>query len=131
MAKINKSSDIEIEEIEQKFTNSMRIAWEIFNEYAFRKIEPYSYSPLRCSKNNYINKALFETWSINFSVLQDRKGEIEKLKERKKVLIENFSNLLNGKEKDSKFIKAINSDSQDIKYRFEAIENLIRKVLND
>src|SRR5436190_10165974 len=63
MIDMNKMSDQELEKLERRFTRAMVAAFDIFGVDAFRK--RYSRGAARYP----INKALFESWSVNLSQL--------------------------------------------------------------
>jgi hypothetical protein len=92
---------------------------EIFGEMAFRKEQKTKRKPP-------VNKALFEAWCFQIGKLSDE--EIEKLKQKKEVLIEKF---YENADRDSEFFKSISQASQKISYRYAKIEEIIKEVLND
>jgi hypothetical protein len=120
MADINKMSDRDLEYLQQRFLRAMNAAFDIFGNDAFRK--RYKDTAPRSP----INKALFESWSVNLDQLND--GQIQLLKDRKTVLRRKFIILMN----DRAFNDAISQGTGDInkvKLRFSAIEQLINEVL--
>jgi hypothetical protein len=122
MVDINKMSDSEINTLEQSFLRTMLIAFDLFGDYAFRKI-----SKQNKEQKNPLNKALFEAWAVNLSKLEEQK--ISTLRERKQCLIDNFIALL---ESDDKFMGSISQSTDSVskvKYRFSTIEKLIEDVL--
>jgi hypothetical protein len=122
MVDINKMSDSEINILEESFLGTMAIAFDIFGDYAFRKI-----SKPNKEQKNPLNKALFEAWSVNLSKLEEQ--EIDTLRERKQYLIDNFIAIL---ESDAKFMGSISQSTDSVskvKYRFSTIEKLLKEVL--
>ncbi|HLG64371.1 MAG TPA: DUF262 domain-containing protein [Ktedonosporobacter sp.] len=120
MAAINKLSDGEIEQLRKRFLRAMIAAYDIFGRDAFRK----RFKPT--APRSPINKALFESWSINLSKLSDE--QIRLLQARKTALQNAFIKLMH----DSAFHSAISQGTGDIgkvKLRFSAIEQLIQEVL--
>lgn len=118
LVKANQLSEAELNNIENDFKKSMIAAFDIFDNYAFRKL----------SKNNKRkfppNKALFEAWSVNLSELNEQ--EIQKLKIRKRELVRKFiSNSDNNKE----FLASISQAANKVEYRFSTIEKIIQEVL--
>jgi hypothetical protein len=61
MAEINKMSAQELKNIEHIFLQTMTAAFDIFGQYAFRKLSKDR------RRKSPINKALFEAWSVNLS----------------------------------------------------------------
>ncbi len=119
MEKINKNlSENQIKEIELNFKRAMVAAYDIFGEGAFRK------KPKSNSKHNPINQALFEVWSVSLSQLSN--FDLEKLKERKEILINQFINLV---ENDSEFFRSISQAAEKVTVRFSKVEQLIQEVL--
>ncbi len=72
MSKINKLSPGELDEIQKSFQKSMNIAFDIFEDKAFRRLSA------KTNKKFPLNKALFEVWSVNLSKLSDK--DINRLK---------------------------------------------------
>lgn len=116
--KLSNLSGDELFSIEQQYRKAMIAAWEIFGENAFRKISK------RYKRKYPVNKALFEAWSVNLSQLDD--NDLQKLKNRKQKLIDNFSNYV---DKDGEFLKSISQAVNKIEYRFSTIEKIIQEVL--
>ena len=121
MAEINKMPDQRLENLEQQFIRAMRAMLIIFGREAFRK-------PRKGNTPRFpINKALFESWSVNISQLDDH--QVVELTEKKEMVKEKFLNLMN----DREFNGAISQGTGNIKkvkHRFRAIEDLILEVLS-
>ena len=118
LSKVNNMHELELEVIENDFKKAMVAAWEIFGINAFRKISEHQ------TKKFPINKALFEVWSVNLSLLTD--DQIEILKQRKENLIEKFKNYVDS---DRDFSISISQAAEKIEYRFMIIEQIIQEVL--
>jgi hypothetical protein len=124
MSEINDMSESELNDLEKKFSQAMTVAYEIFGNDAFRKRDR-SNAPRRP-----VNKALFESWSVNLSKLTFE--QIKTLIERKDKLKEMFIRLMNDAEIEPRFDISISQgtgDNRKVKRRFSAIENLIQEVL--
>jgi uncharacterized protein with ParB-like and HNH nuclease domain len=121
MADINQMSEIEIENLEQQFRRSMLAAFDIFGEDAFRKRYKVD------ARRGFLNKALFEVWSVNLNQLND--AQLQILKERKDVLKAEFITLMNDRTFDSAISQGT-GDVNKVKRRFSAIEQLIKNVLS-
>lgn len=128
---LNKSSNEMLEIYEQKFDLSITIAQNVFGEFSFRKLT-------RDKKRKYPpNKALFETWLVNFANLDCHQRDV--LETRKQDVYDKFLDLINylGEDKEiqekcREFNKAITygtSQIQQVRYRFRCIEELIQEVL--
>lgn len=118
LSKVNNMSEPELQEIENDFKKAMVAAWNIFGKNAFRKISQHQ------TKMFPINKALFEVWSVNLSLLSDE--QIDILKQHKENLIENFRNYVDS---DRDFLTSISQAAEKIEYRFMIIEQIIQEVL--
>ncbi len=120
MDRLNSMSQNEISDHRKNFKRTMVAARKIFGNDAFRK----RYAEI--SDRYPINKALFEAWSVNISMLSDK--EIEKLIKRRKILKEEFIKLMNNTDFDSAISQGTGSVRR-VEKRFQDIENLIRGVL--
>ncbi len=121
MTRLNKMSKQDFENLKYRLSRSMVAAFDIFGKDAFRK--RYKGDAPR----SVINKALFESWSINLDKLSD--AQIEVLKSLRATVKLKFIELMN---QDREFEKAISQGTGDIgkvKRRFSAIEKLIQEVL--
>jgi len=116
--KVNNMSEYELQDIENNFKKAMVAAWEIFGKNAFRKISKHQ------TKMFPINKALFEVWSVNLSLLSDEQLDI--LKQHKEQLIEKFIHYVDS---DREFLISISQAAEKIEYRFRIIEKIIQEVL--
>ena len=117
---MNQMSDTQIEALQEEFLRVMTIAKELFDNDAFRKRSK------RSTGRSPINKALFESWSVNLSSLNNDK--IKLLKGRKEMLVDEFIKL----NEDVRFIDSISEGTGEVarvKYRFSKIKELIEKVL--
>jgi uncharacterized protein with ParB-like and HNH nuclease domain len=121
MIDMNKMSEQELEKLERQFKRAMVAAFDIFGVGAFRK--RYSRGAARYP----INKALFESWSVNLSQLSSE--QLQLLKERKDVLIEKFIQLMNDREFDTAVSQGT-GDINKVHRRFSSIKRLIEEVLS-
>jgi Protein of unknown function DUF262 len=119
LSKINNMSELELQEIEINFQKAMVAAWEIFGKNAFRKISRYQ------TKMFPINKALFEVWSVNLSLLSE--DQIDILKQQKEKLIEKFVNCVDN---DRDFLISVSQAAEKIEYRFTIVEQIIQEMLS-
>lgn len=121
MADINTMSNEDRVLLKREFLRAMTAAFDIFGKDAFRK--RYTFDGSRYP----INKALFESWSVNLGRLNDEKLRI--LKERRDELQKKFVVTM---VEDHAFETAISQGTGDInkvKRRFSTIERLIQEVL--
>ncbi|MEG4499336.1 DUF262 domain-containing protein [Microcoleus sp. F10-C6] len=118
LAKVNSLPEEQLKNIEINFKKSMLAALEIFGKKAFRKISQNQ------KKLHPINKALFESWSVNLSLLSNE--HIKLLKERQQKLIERFTYYVDN---DEDFQKSISQAADKIEYRFTIVEKIIQEVL--
>jgi uncharacterized protein with ParB-like and HNH nuclease domain len=120
MARMNKMSDQELVALEQQFLRAMVAAFEIFGNDAFRKRYRAD------AKRSLINKALFESWSVNLNQLTDEQLQI--LKQRNDDLMEQFITLMNDRAFDGAISLGTGSIAK-VGRRFSAIKSLIDEVL--
>jgi len=120
MSEINKMPDTKVDELRHRFYRSMRAAYELFGQHAFRK--RYSLHGGR----NPINKALFETWSVDLDSTNE--NELDRLIDRKEIVNQLFIELM-GKTEFNDSVTVSTGDLRRLRYRFEAIEQLIRRAL--
>jgi len=107
-------------QLKRRFLKAMSAASAILGTDAFRKRYKKDYA------RHPINKALFESWSVNLGQLSDE--QIHMLIERKEMLQERFICLMNTHD----FSEAISQGTGDIKKvrnRFRAVQELIQEVL--
>lgn len=120
MKSVNRMTEKECANLEAKFEASMRLSHKLFQNEAFRK--PGT------KKRNPINKALFESWSVNLAILSPI--EAETLINKQTLLAENNKSIY---EDDPVFIDSITSSTGHyprILKRFTAINQLIKSTLN-
>ncbi|HEY1348077.1 MAG TPA: DUF262 domain-containing protein [Ktedonobacteraceae bacterium] len=120
MAMMNRMEDSELKRMEELFKKAMVAAYAIFGTDAFRK--RYEKKASRYP----INKALFESWSVNLSKLNDQ--QLGLLQACNGLLQQKFIQLMQNHE----FDRAISQGTGDIKKviaRFDEIKQIIREVL--
>lgn len=111
-----------LEDLAQRFLRAMEAAKRIFGNDAFRK--RYYTNATRFP----VNKALFESWSVNLDTCTDE--ELQILEQKKDALKEAFMRLMR---EDSDFEKAVTQGTGSIsrvRCRFGKIHSLIRGVLD-
>lgn len=112
----------ELNYIEHKFIQAMQLAYDIFEDDAFRK-------RLNNEHSKYpINKALFETLSVNFAQLNEE--EAKTILQKKDLFKTNLMELMN----NTDFHKAISvatGQKSRVTTRFEKIKDIILKIIND
>lgn len=112
-----------LDDLQRRFLRVMQAAERIFGNDAFRK--RYYSNAARFP----VNKALFESWSINLDACTDE--ELQILEQKKDNLKEAFMRLMR---EDSVFEKAVTQGTGSIsrvKCRFREIRTLIQGVLHD
>jgi len=117
-----KISPIQLNQLKNDFKKSMLAMHDIFGIEAFRKIYKEG------ERLKPINKALFDTWSVNMSKLSPE--EIKILIRRKKRLKDGFIKLMNLEEFDIAISRST-GDVQSVRRRFEKIADLIKQTLQD
>jgi len=122
MRRLNRLDAAELERIERAFAQSMDAAYRIFDGEAFRK--RFSAESARMP----INKALFETLSVNLATLGE--PERERLVQKKLSVQDEFIALC----ADRQFEAAISQGTSDVakvNRRFEAVSKMLLKVVSD
>ncbi|MEO5346746.1 MAG: DUF262 domain-containing protein [Magnetococcus sp. YQC-9] len=122
MTSLNQMTPEGIEALEERFKRAMRLAEDIFEKRAFRKMSRSS------SNRSPINKALFEAWSANLAAL-DETAQIRLVK-RKESLKEKFLDLM----EDEAFSRAVTQGTGSwfrVQTRFESIEKIIQQTLQE
>jgi len=122
MAEINRLSDLQIDELRVAFARTMKVAYDLFGNEAFRKL--YADNQRRTP----VNKPLFEAWSVALDKLNDT--ELAILKNHKVKLRDKFKELMNTRDFDQAITQGTGSISK-IKARFSGIERIIKEVLED
>lgn len=120
MSTMNRMNEEQLRSIETRFKRAMIAAYDIFGKDAFRK--RYKLGVPRLP----INKALFESWSVNLSQLDDE--QLRLLKERNGELVQKFVYLM----QDRIFDSSVSQGTGDIKKvicRFKYIREIIEEVL--
>lgn len=121
MAQLKDTTPDEREVIKQNFAKSMQLMIDIFDKWSFRKVYDKE------KRRGPINKALFEVWSVTLARLTDEQRA--RLCKNRVVVFDHFIRLMNT---DQVFVNAITSTTGDknrVKYRFTAIEHLIRELI--
>ncbi len=121
MIAMNDMDDQKLLVLEGQFRRSMAAAFDLFGSWAFRKRYHAN------AKRSQINKALFESWSVNLGKLGD--DELRLLKERKDDLNKKFIALMNDREFDSAISQGT-GDIKKVRRRFEKIAQIIAEVLS-
>jgi hypothetical protein len=120
MAKISRLTEDEREEMKENFKVAMVMANHIFGNNAFRK--------LNVGKRRFpINKALFETVSVNFAFISDAK-RVNEFIEKKDEFLEQFTLLM----EDEAFVSAITSGTgqkDKVETRFIKLYEIIRETI--
>ncbi|MCK5055879.1 MAG: DUF262 domain-containing protein [Candidatus Aminicenantes bacterium] len=122
MGKLKKLSDAERQQIKTDFSKAMNGSHQLFGEYAFRKLLK------KDDRKHPLNKALFDTWSVNLARLPER--ELKNLIRKKDVVIDTFIELMNTNDDFVKAISAGTGKTNAVKTRFHEIKGLIKESLS-
>jgi hypothetical protein len=120
MQELNTTPPPKLLELSERFRFAMKAAIAVFGNTAFRKTNSVD------GRRMSINKALFETWSVNLAKLDD--DAAARLVERKDQVIAKFAEL----QSVYVFSNAISQGTGDVakvRIRFSKIEQLISEVL--
>jgi hypothetical protein len=121
MRQMNKMDSASLEELSRSFRRAMKSAHDILGRYAFRK------RTLASNRVNPINKALFETWSVNLSLRSDE--ELRRLTERREQVNQASMTLLSEDWDFASSVTQATGDAKRVRIRFERIAELLRGVL--
>jgi hypothetical protein len=120
MAAMNQMSDQELLVLGHRFLRAMRAAYDIFGTDAFRK-------RYKAEASRYpINKALFESWSVNLGQLTEE--QLSLLIARRDLLKERFIDLMSNREFDNAISQGT-GDTKKVQCRFSFIEWIVKEVL--
>lgn len=122
LTRLKEFSPTQLEQLKSDFKKAMLAMHDIFGIEAFRKIYKDG------ERLKPINKALFDTWSVNVAKLSY--DEIKMLIRRRKRLKDGFIRLMNVEEFDIAISRST-GDSQSVRRRFDMIADLIYKTLQD
>jgi len=123
MAKLNELNSSERKKVRDDFIKAMKAAYEIFSNDAFRKRYHKS------DKRRPLNKALFDTWSVNLSKLNDEQAQnliIKKDKVRNK-----FIEVMNLDKDFERAVSSATGDLRSVQKRFKTVKELIKEIIND
>lgn len=123
MGQITSLTKEERQKIKSDFTDSMDLAYSIFNRWAFRKADLFP------DRRKPINKALFEVWAVNLAKLPESKRNI--VEKKKKEVLNRFVEMMKN---DPKFVDSITSGTggrQQVITRFEMIKQLLKNICHD
>ena len=121
MSDIKKLNVQQRDQIKTNFTNSMKLAKKIFDNWAFRKSDKYP------DKRKPINKAIFEVWSVLLAKMDD--ANRAKLEHKKEILFKKWVTL---NKEDSEFFNSITTSTGNrlcVLERFSKIDNIIKETL--
>ncbi|MCK5245247.1 MAG: DUF262 domain-containing protein, partial [Desulfobacterales bacterium] len=121
MTTINNMQENNRMKLEDSFVRSLNASSDIFGIYAFRK------QYRKNTGRNPINKALFETWTVNLSNLDN--VQLKELKGKKEELVNGFIELMNSTSGFDDAISQGTGNVAKVDLRFSKIEELIKEVL--
>ncbi|UUY50380.1 DUF262 domain-containing protein [Streptomyces yangpuensis] len=119
MYRINTLTEERLEQLAREFRVAMRCAWDLFGEHAFRKWRGGKRS------SSVINKALFETISVNLALLDDH--ERNRLVASRARVHDRFFELMDDWDFD-RSISGSTGDPAKIRTRFQEVARLFRGV---
>lgn len=123
MAKLNELNSSERKKARNDFIKAMKVAYEIFSNDAFRKRYHEH------EKRKPLNKALFDSWSVNLAKLSNE--ELTPLISQKDKVKIHFIEIMNSDERFQSSISSATGDLKAVKKRFDTIKKLIREIIND
>ena len=121
MKKINEMTPRERDALSGDFRRTMRAAYEIFGNQAFRK------PSVTEGRRRRISKALFETWGVGL-VRRSKEAVSSLVQDRRKIAKEFLSLVENDQEFDVSITYSTGTPSR-VRKRFQAIDELIERCL--
>lgn len=116
------TSDRELGKLEKQFYAAMDRARLIFGRYAFRKFYGQQYRLMP------INKAIFESWSVNLAQLSQEQADI--LIAHKTQVLDKFAKLMgNNRTTFEEDVSQGTGSPPRVRRRFSAVKTLIEEVL--
>lgn len=113
---LGKVDDDKLDVIETGFSRNMNSAYELFGQYAFRKVINGRRGP--------VNKSFFEMWSYSLNNISDT--EIDCLLSKKSLVQDSFFNLFD----DYRFMNNIKAaDKTSVNNRINSIVELVKDIL--
>lgn len=119
---LGEMSEKELINYEERFKRSMRVAWNLFEQHAFKK----SFSEEMRIK--VINKPLFESLSVALSKLTE--NQCKKLNKNKTVFLTSFKTLMENEHFGIAITKST-ANTEYVRLRFEEVDRLVRKYSKD
>jgi Protein of unknown function DUF262 len=120
MRALNQMAPDERTQLAGRFRRSMVSAHAVLGKKAFRKL-------YEGGRRGPINKALFESWSVNFDACSD--GQIRELVARQDQLVGQFIGLLMGDDDFEKSLSEGTGDRRKVHLRFKTVGDLMQTVL--
>jgi len=118
---LNKLSTEERKNVKKDFSKAMNAAYKLFGEYTFRKRFDVN------DRKHPLNKALFDTWSVNLSRLSEK--ELITLISKRDIIIDKFIRLMNTDDAFKSSITTGTGKINAVKTRFSRIERLLKESL--
>lgn len=123
MGDIKKLTEIEKEKLKLDFKEAMILAKKIFERFAFRKVFNVN------ERRKPINKALFEVWSVSLAKLTDNERKI--ISKKPKLVFKSFVEIMKNDKQFEPSITSATGDKTRVAYRFNTIQNLLRKIIQE
>jgi hypothetical protein len=124
MEYLKKVSGGELNKIKSAFQRSIHLCGKLFGDRSFEKLNDEENG-----KRKRKNSSLFEVWTVSLAKVSDE--DAEKLVQEKEMLFLKFQKLIN---EDTIFFQAISMATQkkdNVRIRYERIQNIIQEVIHD
>jgi len=115
---LGNSNKADLDKYKNNFLCSMELAWNLFNEHAFKK------SFTEAARIRVVNKPLFESLSVALSYLNE--AETQLLIKQKSNFLDAFKKLMN----EPTFLNSISKSTANkdtFNYRFKTMKELVQK----
>ena len=124
MQRINEMAEPDREILRRKFLKAMRRSTDVLGRYAFRKRITFEDN----ERLMPVNKALFESWSVNLEALSD--DDMRILQNRPQAMWQKFAVLLDRRHPFYQAISQGTGDANRVKLRFYEVRKLIQETLS-
>ena len=123
MKQLNTSEADERTRLSESFRQAMSLAYTLLGRDAFRRLTSDN------ERRAPLNKPLFDAWSVNLSLLNEREQDL--LFQKRELLVRKWHDLLSHDQRLINSITKFTNKKEHIQNRFSTIKQLIQDTLSD